>query len=254
MSKALAGKIALVTGSSRGIGAAIAERLASDGASVIVHYGNSKNRGEEVVAKIQAAGGEADLVSADLTKNDGAAKLVKQIDSTFGGKYAGRIDILVNNAGTAIFKHILESADEDFDLQFNLNVRSLYIITREIAKRMAKQQSGRIINIGSALGERVPGPALATYSATKFAVNGLTRGWARDLGALGITVNNVQPGPIDTDLNPADGPMAEQMVKSIPVGRYGKAEEVAEAVAFVALPSSAFINGSCITVAGGSNA
>lgn len=254
MSKPLSGKIALVTGASRGIGAATARRLAQEGAAVLVHYSASKGRAEEVAAQIRAEGGEAEIVGADLATQQGPAELLAQVDKAFGGRSAGRLDILVNNAGMGTFGMLTESTDEDFDRQFNLNVRSVYILSREAARRMTPAGWGRIINVGSCLGEAVPLPGMALYCGTKFAVNGLTRGWSRDLGPSGITVNSVQPGPIDTEMNPADGPMAETMRSRTSVGRHGTVEEIAAAVAFLAHPSSGFINGENLTVDGGWNA
>ena len=254
MTLPLENKLALVTGSSRGIGAAIAQRLAADGAAVLVHYGSSRERGEGVVNEIKKAGGQAELVGADLTSHDGPAELIKQLDGAFGGRFAGRLDVLVNNAGTAMYGMLTEVTDEDFDKQYNLNVRAVFQLSREAARRMTKAGSGRIINIGSCLGERIPMPAISTYSSTKFAVQGLTRGWSRDLGPSGVTVNNVQPGSVDTELNPADGPSSEDQKKRSSLGRYGKPEEIAAAVAFLAGPQAAFVNGESFTVDGGANA
>jgi 3-oxoacyl-[acyl-carrier protein] reductase len=255
MSTALAGKFALVTGASRGIGAAIAKKLAAEGASVLVHYANSPDRAKAVAAEIQAAGGEADIAQADLSAADGAAQLVAQLDSAFGGKYAGKLDILVNNAGTGGFATLLDATEEQYDAMYNLNVRSLFQLSKAAAQRMVPAGSGRIINIGSTLGESVPGAGMALYCSTKFAVRGLTKGWARDMGALGatgVTVNAVQPGSTDTDLNPADGPHAGDQIARTPVGRYAAPVEIADAVVFLALPTSGFISGECLTVDGGS--
>jgi len=254
MTLPLEGKLALVTGASRGIGAAIARRLAREGAAVLVHYGASRDRADALVQEIVQAGGKAEAVGADLTGADGPAQLFSQVDAAFEGAFGGRLDVLVNNAGTGAFASLTDTTDEQFDAQFNLNVRAVFQLSREAARRMTGTGWGRIINIGSALGEGVPMPAMAIYCATKFAINGLTRGWSRDLGATGITVNSVQPGPIDTELNPADGPMAEIQKKFTSVGRYGKPEEVAAAVAFLAHPESAYINGENLTVDGGWNA
>lgn len=254
MSKPLDGKLALVTGSSRGIGAAIARRLADDGATLLVHYGSSRDRAEGVVREIRDNGGEAEAVAADLTLADGPATLVSAMDHAFGGRYAGRLDILVNNAGTAAFGSLTTTSDDDFERMYHLNVRAVFQLSREAGRRMKKNGSGRIINIGSALGERISMPNMAVYCSTKFAINGLTRGWSRDVGGSGITVNSVQPGPIDTEMNPADGPMAAAQKKFTSVGRYGKPEEIAAAVAFLAHPGSSFINGENLTVDGGWNA
>jgi 3-oxoacyl-[acyl-carrier protein] reductase len=250
----LAGKLALVTGSSRGIGAAIVKRLAADGAIVLIHYGTSQDRAQAVMEEIRQAGGQVECVAADLNRHDGPQKLIEQIDQAFGGKYAGRLDVLVNNAGTGAFGTLLDATDEDFDKQFNLNVRAVFQLSREAARRMTKTGWGRIINIGSGLGEAVPMPGMALYCGTKFAIRGLTKGWSRDLGSTGVTVNAVQPGPIDTDLNPATGPMSEAQKKLTSVGRYGQPAEIAAAVAFLAGPEAGLINGECLTVDGGWNA
>jgi 3-oxoacyl-[acyl-carrier protein] reductase len=248
-------KLALVTGSSRGIGAAIARRLAADGASVLVHYGSNRDRAEAMVSEIKQTGRDAEAVGADLTLHAGPQALLEQVDKAFAGKFSGRLDVLVNNAGIVEFSSLMDSTDEAFDKQFNLHVRAVFQLSREAARRMAKVGWGRIINIGSVFGEKVPLPGVGLYSATKFAINGLTRGWSRDLGATGVTVNNVQPGPIDTELNPDDnGAMAEVQKKLTSLGRYGRAPEIAEAVAFLASPQAAFINGESLTVDGGWNA
>lgn len=254
MNLPLENKLALVTGASSGIGAAIARRLAAEGATVLVHYGSGRDRAEAVVNEITKSGREAEAIGADLTSHAGPAALIAQIDTALAGKFAGRLDVLVNCAGTGAFGSLAEATDEDFDKQFNLNVRAVFQLSREAARRMTKAGWGRIINIGSGLGEAVPMPGMALYCGTKFAVRGLTKGWSRDLGATGVTVNSVQPGPIDTPLNPADGPMSDAQKKLTSVGRYGKPEEIADAVAFLARPQSAFINGESLTVDGGWNA
>jgi 3-oxoacyl-[acyl-carrier protein] reductase len=250
----LSNKLALVTGSSRGIGAAIAKRLAENGAAVLVNYSASPLRAESVVNDIRKAGGEAESVQADLGSLEGAKVLIAAIDDAFDGKFTGRLDILVNNAGTVEFGPFLDSSDESYDKHFNLNVRSLIELSKDAAKRMVKAGGGRIINIGSAFGEAAPLPGVTLYIATKFAVHGFTRALSRELGSAGVTVNGVQPGPIDTELSPEDGPNAEVMKKLTSVGRFGKVEEIAAAVAFLAGPEAAFINGENLTVDGGWNA
>jgi 3-oxoacyl-[acyl-carrier protein] reductase len=254
MSKPLKHKLALVTGSSRGIGAAIAIRLAAEGASVIVNYSASPARAEKVVQEIRDAGGKAEAVGADLSTIEGTNKLIASIDKAFGGSFGGRLDILANNAGTVIRGPFMEGAQDSYDKHFDLNVRALIALSKDAARRMIPQKWGRIINIGSVFGEAAPLPGATMYIATKFAVHGFTRGLSRELGATGITVNGVQPGAIDTELSPADGPYAEVLKKLMSVGRFGRPEEIASAVAFLAHPESAFINGENLTVDGGWNA
>ena len=254
MNLPLENKFALVTGASRGIGAAIAQRLAADGASVLVHYASSPDRAKAVVADIKKAGGQAEAVGADLASHDGPGALIAQLDGAFGGKFAGKLDVLVNNAGTAVFAPLADTTDEDFDKLYNLNVRAVFQLSREAARRMTKAGAGRIINVGSCLGEAIRIPNITAYSSTKFAVQGLTRGMSRELGAAGVTVNNVQPGPIDTELNPADGQGADAQKGFTSLGRYGKPEEIAAAVAFLAGPGASYITGESLTVDGGTNA
>ncbi len=247
----LENKLALVTGASRGIGAAIAVRLAKEGASVIVHYSANKVRAEGVVDQIQKAGGQAEAIGADLYKKDAVKTLAAFTDQAFGGKFGGRLDILVNNAGTVDFGPFLETSEETYDRMFDLNVRALMNVTRELGQRMVKSGWGRIINLGAGLGESAPLPGVTLYCVTKFAVQGFTRALSRELGSTGVTVNNVQPGPIDTELNPADGPFSGVMKKITSVGHYGKAEDVAAAVAFLSHPENSFINGASLSVDGG---
>jgi 3-oxoacyl-[acyl-carrier protein] reductase len=255
MSKPLDNKLALVTGSSRGIGAATAIRLAAEGASVIVNYANSADHAKTVVDTIKKAGGQAEAVRADLSKPEDTKALIAAIDTAFGGKFGGRLDILVNNAGTVEFGPFLESSDQSYDKHFNINVRAPIELSKDAAKRMAKAKWGRIINVGSASGEAAKLPGLTLYIASKFALHGFTRGLSRELGSLGITVNGIQPGSIDTDLSPNEGsPEHAAMVNLASVGRFGKPEEIASAIVFLANPESAFINGENLTVDGGFNA
>jgi 3-oxoacyl-[acyl-carrier protein] reductase len=252
--RVLAGKLALVTGSSRGIGAAIAKRLAADGAAVLVHYGNSREKADAVVADIKKSGGQAEAVGADLSNIDGPAKLTSQIDGAFGGRFKGKLDILVNNAGVGAFGPVTDVTADELTKVLQVNVRAVFQLAQDAAKRMSAQKSGRIINIGSCLGERIFGPGMTIYSATKFAVTGLTKGLSRDLGPFGVTVNNVQPGPTDTDMNPAAGEGADMQRSQTSLGHYGKPEDIAEAVAFLASPAAKFITGESLTVDGGVNA
>src|SRR6201984_523124 len=214
MSKPLKHKLALVTGSSRGIGAAVPIRLAAEGASVIVNYSASPARAEKVVKEIRDANGNAEAVCADLSTIEGTNKLIASIDKAFGGSFGGRLDILVNNAGTVIRGPFMEGAQDSYDKHFNLNVRALIALSKDAARRMIPHKWGRIINIGSVFGEAAPLPGVTMYIAAKFAVHGFPRGLSRELGSTGVTVNGVQPGPIDTELSPDDdGPNAQVMKK-----------------------------------------
>lgn len=244
----LQGKTAIVTGASRGIGAAIAKRLAADGAYVAVNYGSSAADAEAVVAAIESAGGKAFSVQADMSSSEGVRDLFAATDKQFTDK----LDILVNNAGYFALGELDDSSDEDFDKTVNLNVRAVFLAAREGLNRM--QSGGRIINIGSIFGERMPLPGVGLYTMSKFAVAGFTRAWARDLGPRGITVNCIQPGPIDTALNPADGEFAPAITPLTALGRYGETGEVADLVAFVASPRASYMTGACINVDGGVNA
>jgi len=247
MSKKLEGKIALVTGGSRGIGAAIAKRLAADGARVAITYTKGADAAASVVKEIERAGGKAIAIRADAADPDAGKAAVKKTVATFG-----RLDVLVNNAGTAIPKTFEETTLEDMDRVIDINVRGVFLATQAALKHM--KDGGRIIMIGSAVGERVVVPGLVPYSATKGAVKIFTQGLSREVGSRGITVNNVQPGPIDTDLNPAAGDWAVPQKAATALDRYGHVEEVAALVSFVAGPESSYITGANLTVDGGMNA
>jgi len=245
--RALAGKVALVTGGSRGIGAAIAQRLAADGARVAVTYATGADAAASVVQAIARAGGKALAIQADAADAEAVSNAVDRTVTTLG-----RLDVLVNNAGTVMPMPVAETTLADFDRVFAVNVRGVFVATQAALKHM--QAGGRIIMIGSCLGERVMIPGMAPYAATKGTVKMFTQGLARELGARGMTVNNVQPGPIDTDLNPASGEWAVGQKAAVPLDRYGHPEEVAALVAFVASPESSYINGANLTVDGGTNA
>ena len=247
MAKKLEGKSALVTGGSRGIGAAIAKRLAEDGASVAITYTKGADAASAVVKAIEKAGGKAIAIQADAADADAVKSAVDNTAAAFGG-----IDILVNNAGTAIPKKFEDSTLEEIDRVIDINVRGVFVATQEALKHM--KDGGRIINIGSCVGERMLTPGLVPYSATKGAVKMFTQGLSREVGSRAITVNNVQPGPIDTDLNPAAGDWAEPQLAITALGRYGKVDEVAALVAFVAGPEAAYITGANLTIDGGTNA
>lgn len=247
MSKRLEGKAALVTGGSRGIGAAIAKRLAADGASVAITYTKGADAAASVVKEIERAGGKAIAVQADAADAAAVKAAVEKTVVTLG-----RLDVLVNNAGTAFPKPFEESTLEEMDRVIDINVRGVFVATQAALKHM--KNGGRIINIGSCVGERMMTPGLVPYSATKGAVKMFTQGLSREVGSRGITVNNVQPGPIDTELNPAAGDWATPQKANTALNRYGTVDEVAALVAFVASPESSYITGANLTVDGGTNA
>jgi 3-oxoacyl-[acyl-carrier protein] reductase len=240
-------KTAFVTGGSRGIGAGIAKRLAADGASVVITYTKGADAAASVVKEIEQAGGKALAIQADSADAKAVTAAVEKAIATYG-----RLDVLVNNAGTAIPKPFQESTLEEIDRMIDINFRGTLIATQAALKHM--QDGGRIIMIGSCVGERMMTPGLVAYAATKGAIKMFTQGLAREVGSRGITVNNIQPGPIDTDLNPAAGDWAEPQIALTALARYGHVEEVAALVAFVAGPEAAYITGANLTVDGGTNA
>ena len=247
MSKQLEGKIALITGGSRGIGAAIAKRLAADGATVAITYTKGADAAASVVNEIERGGRKAIAIQADATDASAVEAAVNKTVATFGG-----LDILVNNAGTAIPKSFEETTLEELDRLIDVNLRGAFVATQAALKQM--KSGGRIIMIGSSVGERVMVPGLVPYSATKGAVKMFSQGLSREVGSRGITVNNIQPGPIDTDLNPAAGDWAAPQKANTALDRYGSVDEVAALVAFVAGPEASYITGSNLTVDGGTNA
>jgi 3-oxoacyl-[acyl-carrier protein] reductase len=246
-SQKLEGKTALITGGSRGIGAAIAKRLATDGASVAITYTKGADAAASVVKEIESAGGKAIAIQADATDANAVKTAVEKTVATYG-----RLDVLVNNAGTAVPKPFEEATLEELDRVIDINLRGLFVATQAALKHL--REGGRIIMIGSAVGERVLTPGLVPYAATKGAVKIFTQGLAREVGSRGITVNNVQPGPIDTDLNPAAGDWAVPQKAVTALNRYVHVDDIAAMVAFVAGPEASYITGANLTVDGGMNA
>lgn len=243
----LSNKRALVTGASRGLGKAMAISLAQAGADVAITYEKSADKALKVVREIEALGRKAVAIQADSASVDAVRQAVSQTVAGLGG-----LDILVNNAGIARGGALEEMSIEDIDALIHVNIRGVVVATQAALPHLG--QGGRIINIGSCLAERVPLPGLAVYSMTKSALLALTRGLARDLGPKGITVNLVHPGPTDSDMNPADGEAAETQRQLTALGHYGKAEDVAAAVTFLAGSEAAHITGTGINVDGGVNA
>jgi 3-oxoacyl-[acyl-carrier protein] reductase len=240
-------KVALVTGGSRGIGAAIAKRLAAEGANVAITYTKGADAAASVVKEIERSGRKAIAIQADATDTKAVEAAVEKVVATFG-----RLDILVNNAGTAIPKTFEETTLEEMDRVLDINIRGVFVATQAALKHM--HDGGRIIMIGSSVGERVLVPGLVPYAATKGAVKIFSQSLSREVGSRGITVNNVQPGPIDTELNPAAGEWAVPQKAATALDRYGRVDEVAALVAFVAGPDSSYITGANLTVDGGMNA
>jgi 3-oxoacyl-[acyl-carrier protein] reductase len=240
----LTGKVALVTGGSRSIGAAIAKRLAADGAVVAITYSASPEKADGVVRSIEAAGGQAIAIQADAGDPDAVRAGVARTVDTLGS-----IDILVNNAGISIGGAIEEVAFEDYQRMIAVNVTGVFVATQEAVRHM--KAGGRIIHIGSSMARYAAFPGASVYTLTKGAVTGFNRSLVRDLGPRGITVNTVHPGPTDTDMNPAGGPVSKIVGPGMAIGRYGRPEEIASAVAYLASPAAAFITGAELIADGG---
>lgn len=247
--KPLAGKVALVTGGSRGIGAAIVRRLAQDGADVAFSYAASADRAEKLVKDIEAAGGKALALKADRAVPSEVASLVRNVHETLG-----RLDILVNSAGVFVTGPVGDANPDlaAFDRQIDINVKGVVSAVR--AAVLLMQDGGRIVSLGTTGAVHIPFAGASDYVATKAAVAAYTRGWARDLGPRGITVNVIQPGAINTDMNPEDGPFAETLKSLAALGRYGQPEDIAAAVAFLAGPDAGYITGATLNVDGGQSA
>jgi 3-oxoacyl-[acyl-carrier protein] reductase len=240
----LAGKVAVVLGGSRGIGAAIVRRLAADGASLLFTFASAETEAAAVAADVEAAGGRAVALRADSADPQAIRDAVAQAAGQFGG-----LHILVNNAGLIGMRRPEGYDIDEFDRMYAVNVRAPLVAAE--AAQAVMGEDGRIIMIGSIVADRVGVPGGAIYASTKGAIAAMTRGLARDYGPKGITINNVQPGPTETDMNPADSPHRGWLTAQSPLGRVGQPEEIANLVAFLAGPQSSYINGASLTVDGG---
>lgn len=246
MTLPLSNKIAIVTGASRGIGAACARRLANAGATVAITYSSSLEQAEEVVRSIESDGGRARAFQSDATDVAAAARLVADVVAAFG-----RLDILVNNAGAFVGGAIAESTLDTYDGNFDTNVRGVHELMRAAAPQLS--DGGRVITVGSGYGTRPPAGAGA-YAASKAAVEALGKAWAKELAPRRITVNTVSPGSVDTTMNPADAsvnPSADAQRDATPLGHFGTPDDIAVAVAFLAGPDAGFITGANLPVDGG---
>jgi 3-oxoacyl-[acyl-carrier protein] reductase len=239
----LTGKIAFVTGGSRGIGAAIVRRLAAEGATVVFTYASSEQRAHALATEIDAAGGRALALRADSAEPEALRHAIAGAAEAYG-----RIDVLVNSAGILVHKQLEETTLEEFDRISAVNVRALFVASQAVLAHMG--EGGRIVNIGSMVADRAGAAGVALYAMSKAAVAGLTRGLARDLGPRGITVNNVQPGPTETEIV-SDESVRAFLRSQIPLGRMGQDSEIASLVAYLAGPEAGFVNGAALTIDGG---
>lgn len=242
--KRLEGKVAIVTGASRGIGAGIACRLGKEGAHVAITYANESGSAYKVCDEIAAYGVQSRAYNVDSGDPEGIGRFINQVAEDFGG-----LDVLVSNAGIGVFKNIEDYSINDFDLTMAVNVRAVFFAAQAAARHM--KQGGRIITIGSCNTERVPLPMSTLYASSKSALVGMHKGLARDLGPRGITANVIQPGPVDTDMNPANGPIADALRSIMAIPQYGAPDDIAGFVAYLASEESRFITGSALTIDGG---
>ena len=244
MTAVLAGRRAVVTGGSRGIGAEIVRRLAADGAALAFTYGSSAAEADKLAAEIAADGGTSVAIQADSGDPEQVARAIDETVAQLGG-----LDILVNNAGVAYIGDVESLTMEQFDRLVAINVKGVFAAIQRALPHLGT--IGRIINIGSINADRVPGPGLSIYAMSKAAVAGLTRGLARELGPRGITVNNIQPGPVATDMNPEVGEFADSLRGVMALGRYGQPRDIASVVSYLAGPEAAYVTGANWNVDGG---
>ena len=240
----LADRRALVTGGSRGIGAGIVRRLAADGAAVAFTYREAKGPANDLEQEIIDSGGMARAFQADSEDPEALRSAISETVDGFGG-----LEILVNNAGTSHIAPIEEFPLAEYERILAVNVRAIFVAIQAATPHLGA--GGRIINIGSTMADRVPVGGISVYSLSKAAVAGLTRGLARELGPRGITVNTVQPGPVETDANPDTGEFADAMRSLTAVGHYGQPHDIADAVGFLARPEARFVTGTAWNVDGG---
>ncbi len=246
-SATLDGKLALVTGASRGIGAAIAKRLAAEGAQLVMSYASSGDAAQDVCGQIHEAGGRAEARQADAGDIETGKALVEELVAIHG-----KIDILINNAGALDVADVANATPEQFDHSIGVNLRGPYFLIQAVLPHMPT--GGRIVNISSIFGDSTPFPGIGLYAMSKFGMHGMTKALARELADQGITINAVAPGPIDTEMNPEDGDLAAAMLPRAPFGRYGRPEDIAETVAYLVGPWSDNVNGAILRIDGGWNA
>ncbi|PHM30008.1 SDR family NAD(P)-dependent oxidoreductase [Xenorhabdus innexi] len=240
-------KVALITGGSRGIGAAIACTLAAHGADIVITYSTSKDKAESVATKIRALGRRVEIIAADASD---VTQIIAAVDTTVAK--LGRLDILVNNAGNFLTGTIDLLTPDDFERTISVNLRAVFVAIMQAIKYLP--DGGRIISLGSCLATRAGRPGVSLYAASKSALVGLTKGIAHDLGKRGITVNLIHPGPIDTDMNPANGPRASSTLAKLALNSYGQPDDIAKTVLHLASESGRYITGAVIDVDGGINA